>query len=63
MNITVNYKSLTLCAVCATVAVATATGTIDKYIAFAGELNAAAFFLISGMMTIMTAAASFEVNN
>lgn len=62
MNITVNFKAIAAAIICATLAFATGNGSIDNYISFAGELNAAAFCLITGMGAIMATAASFEIN-
>lgn len=62
MSITVNFKALIGAVVAAIATVMTANGSIDNYIAFAGEANAAAFCLVSGMMTILCAAGSFTVN-
>jgi hypothetical protein len=63
MTIKINFKALAATAAATTVAFMTANGTIDNYITFAGELNAAAFCLITGMLAIMSAAASFEIVN
>ena len=38
----------------------TITSTIDKYISFAGELNAMGFFVASTMLGLLGLAASFE---
>jgi hypothetical protein len=63
MTIKINFKALAITAVAATAAFMTGAGTIDNYIAFAGEANAAAFGLITGMTAIIAAAASFEIVN
>jgi len=63
MTIKINFKALAATAAAFTVAFMTATGTIDNYISFADELNAMAFFMVSGVMTVIAAAASFETVN
>lgn len=61
MTIKINFKALAATAVATAVAFMTATGTIDNYIAFAGELNAMAFFMVSGVTAVVAAAGSFEI--
>ena len=61
MTIKINFKALAAAAAATVIAISTATGTIDNYIAFGGELNAAAFFLISGCGAVTLTAASFEI--
>ena len=63
MSITINFKALVSAIICSVLAIMTAIGTIDNYITFAGEANAAAFCLVTGMMAIMSTAASFNVNH
>jgi hypothetical protein len=63
MNISINFKAISAAIVCTTLAVMTGNGSIDNYISFAGELNAAAFCLITGMGAILSTAASFEINH
>jgi len=63
MTIKINFKALAATAAAATAAIMTANGTIDNYITFAGELNASAFCLVTGMLAIMSAATSFEIAN
>jgi hypothetical protein len=63
MTIKINFKALAAAAAATTVAFMTATGTIDNYIAFAGELNAMAFFMVSGVMAVVATAGSFEIVN
>ena len=63
MTIKINFKALAAAAAATAVAFMTATGTIDNYIAFAGELNAMAFFMVSGVMAVIAAAGSFEIVN
>jgi len=63
MSITFNSKAAAGAIVAAIATVMTANGSIDNYITFAGEANAAAFCLVSGMMTILCAAGSFTVNH
>lgn len=61
MTIKINFKALAATVVAFTAAFMTATGTIDNYIAFAGELNAMAFFMVSGVTAVVAAAGSFEI--
>jgi len=61
MTIKINFKALAIAVVAATAAFMTGAGTIDNYITFAGELNAMAFFMVSGVMAVVAAAGSFEI--
>lgn len=63
MTITIDFKALATALIAGAACVMTATGAIDQYIPFAGELNAAAFCLLTGMTTIMATALSFEIAN
>ena len=63
MTITIDFKALAAAIIAGACTVMTATGTIDQYISFAGELNAAAFCLVTGMVAIMATALSFEIAN
>ena len=63
MTIEINFKALVTMILAGTAAFMTATGHIDNYISFAGELNAMAFFLVTGVMTVIAAAGSFETVN
>ena len=63
MTIEINPKAVVAMIAFATATVTTANGAIDNYITFAGEANAAAFCLISAMLTIFSFAASFNVNH
>ena len=60
MTIEINPKAVVAMIAFATATVTTANGAIDNYITFAGEANAAAFCLVSAMMTIFSAAAAFK---
>lgn len=60
MTIEINLKAVVATIAFATATVTTATGAIDNYIAFADETNAAAFCLVSAMLTIFSAAAAFK---
>lgn len=60
MKVILNIKPLIASIVAFTAAFTTATGAIDNVIHFAGEDNAMAFFLITGVMGVCALAASFE---
>jgi len=63
MKFTFNIKPFLGAVIAITAAIMTATAQIDNYIHFAGEANAMAFFLLTGMMGLGLLAASFEVEN
>ena len=60
MIVKIDFKFLAMAIVGFTVAAMTATESIDKYISFAGEANAAGFFLMSSLLGILGLAGSFE---
>jgi hypothetical protein len=60
MKITLDLKFLAIAIVSGIVATMTLTESIDKYIHFAGELNAMAFFFLSSLMCIGSLVASIE---
>lgn len=60
MTIEINPKAVVATVAFATATIATANGAIDNYITFAGEANAAAFCLVSAMLTVFSAAAAFK---
>tara|TARA_B110001452_G_C14807775_1_gene281900 strand:- start:182 stop:373 length:192 start_codon:yes stop_codon:yes gene_type:complete len=60
MKITFDIKFLAIAIVSGIFAYMTATESIDKYINFAGELNAMAFFLVASMMSAFSLVASIS---
>jgi len=60
MKITLDLKFLAIAIVSGIVAAMTVTESIDKYIHFAGELNAMAFFFVSSMLCLGSLALSIE---
>ena len=60
MKITLDLKFLVIAIVSGIVAAMTITESIDKYIHFAGEDNAMAFFFLSSLMCIGSLVASIE---
>jgi hypothetical protein len=60
MKITLDLKFLAIAIVSGIVATMTITESIDKYIHFAGELNAMAFFFVSTLMCIGSLIMSIE---
>jgi len=60
MKITLDLKFLAIAIVSGIVAAMTVTESIDKYIHFAGELNAMAFFFLSTLMCIGSLIMSIE---
>lgn len=63
MTVKINFKALALAVVSATVATMTANCTIDNYITFAGEINAAAFFLVAATCAALATYSAFEIVN
>lgn len=60
MKITFDIKFLLIAIASFAVAAMTVTETIDKYIHFAGEANAAAFFLVASMMGFLAGICSVD---
>ena len=60
MKVTIDLKFFTIAIISFILAGMTITYEIDKYITFAGEDNALAFFIISSTMGIMALFCSFE---
>ena len=60
MSVKLNILPFLLSIVSFTVAGMTVTSTIDKYISFAGEMNAMGFFFASTFLGILALIASFE---
>jgi hypothetical protein len=60
MKITLDLKFLAIAIVSGIVATMTLTESIDKYIHFAGELNAMGFFLMASGLCIGSLVASIE---
>ena len=60
MKITFDIKFLLIAIASFAVAAMTVTETIDKYITFAGEANAAGFFLMAAMLGMITAFMSVD---
>jgi|GEM_PF-1730166 hypothetical protein len=60
MKLTIDFKYALLAIVSFTISVMTLTGTIDKYIAFAGELNAFAFCVMGLMLGLLMTVAAIE---
>jgi hypothetical protein len=60
MKLTINLKWALISAISFFVAWAIITERADQVVHFAGELNAMACFLLSAVMGVMSAGASFE---
>lgn len=60
MKLTINLKFAAISALSFFCAWAIVTEKADQYVHFAGELNAMACFLLTSVMGVMTAVASFE---
>ena len=60
MKLTIDFKYALLAIVSFAISVMTLTGTIDKYIAFAGELNAFAFCVMGLMLGLLMTVAAIE---
>ena len=60
MKLTIDLKYALLAIVSFTISVMTLTGTTDKYIAFAGELNAFAFCVMGLMLGLLMTMAAVE---
>tara|TARA_Y100000389_G_scaffold171354_1_gene178976 strand:+ start:689 stop:910 length:222 start_codon:yes stop_codon:yes gene_type:complete len=60
MKITFDIKFLLIAIASFAVAAMTITSTIDNYIHFAGEANAAAFFLVALMMGVLSGVCSVD---
>ena len=60
MIVKINFKFLAVAVVGFILAAMTVTESIDKYISFAGEANAAGFFLMTSLLGILGLAGSFE---
>ncbi len=60
MKITFDIKFLLIAIASFAVAAMTVTETIDKYITFAGEANAAGFFLMAATLGMITAFMSID---
>lgn len=60
MKLTINLKWALISAISFFVAWAIITERADQVVHFAGELNAMACFLLSAVMGVMSAIASFE---
>tara|TARA_Y100000385_G_scaffold218507_1_gene227828 strand:- start:2881 stop:3141 length:261 start_codon:yes stop_codon:yes gene_type:complete len=60
MKLTIDLKYALLAIVSFTISVMTLTGTADKYIAFAGELNAFAFCVMGLMLGLLMTMAAVE---
>jgi uncharacterized membrane protein YiaA len=60
MSVKLNVLPFLLSIAAFLVAGMTITSTIDKYISFAGELNAMGFFVAAMMLGLLGLAASFE---
>jgi len=60
MKVTIDLKFFTIAIISFILAGMTITYEIDKYITFAGEDNALAFFIISSTMGILALFGSFE---
>lgn len=60
MSVKLNVLPFLLSIAAFLVSAMTITSTIDKYISFAGELNAMGFFVASTMLGLLGLAASFE---
>jgi len=60
MIVKINFKFLAMAIAGFVLAAMTVTESIDKYISFAGEANAAGFFLMTSLLGILGLAGSFE---
>ena len=60
MSVKLNILPFLLSIAAFLVSAMTITSTIDKYISFAGELNAMGFFIASTMLGLLGLVASFE---
>ena len=60
MSVKLNILPFLMSIVSFIVAGMTLTSTIDKYISFAGELNAMGFFIAATMLGLLGLVASFE---
>ncbi len=60
MSVKLNILPFLLSIAAFLVSAMTITSTIDKYISFAGELNAMGFFVASTMLGLLGLVASFE---
>ena len=59
MKVTVDLKFFIPGIIALVIAYMTVTSTIDNYISFAGEANAAGFFLMSSLLGIMLMIGAF----
>ena len=60
MKVTVDLKFFIPAIISLAIAYMTVTESIDNYISFAGEANAAGFFMCSGVMGLICLAGSFS---
>jgi len=60
MKLIIDFKFFIPAILSFVVAYMTVTSTIDSYIHFAGEANAAAFFMVASMLGLLLTICSFE---